>query len=76
MVSLAHTDLLAMLPVQWAEFPLTRDTLQTIRIREVLPASSIVVIRRPDLPLTPVAEHFCDLMKREVPTPVQTSPAT
>ena len=76
MVSLAHTDLLAMLPVQWAEFPLTRDTLQTIRIREVLPASPIVVIRPPDLPLTPAAEHFCDLMKREVPTPVQTSPAT
>ena len=67
MVSLAHTDLLAMLPVQWAEFPMTRDTLQTIRIREVQPAPAIVVIRRPDLPLTPAAEHFCDLMKREVP---------
>ena len=68
MVSLAHTDLLAMLPLQWAEFPLPRDTLQAIRIREVLPAPSIVVIRRPDLPLTPAAEHFCDLMQREVPT--------
>ena len=68
MVSLAHTDLLAMLPVQWAEFPMTCDTLQAIRIREVLPASSIVVIRRPDLPFAPAAEHFCDLMKREVPT--------
>ena len=68
MVPLAHTDLLAMLPLQWAEFPMTRDTLQAIRIREVLPAPSIVVIRRPDLPLTPAAEHFCDLMKREVPT--------
>jgi LysR family transcriptional regulator, regulator of abg operon len=68
MVSLAHTDLLAMLPVQWEEFPMTRDTLQTIRIREVLPAPAIVVIRRPDLPLTPAAEHFCDLMKRHVPT--------
>lgn len=68
MVALAHTDLLAMLPVQWEEFPMTRDTLQTIRIREALPAPAIVVIRRPDLPLTPAAEHFCDLMKRYVPT--------
>ncbi len=68
MVSLAHTDLLAMLPVQWEEFPMTRETLQTIRIREVLPAPAIVAIRRPDLPLTPAAEHFCDLMKRHVPT--------
>ena len=74
MVSLAHIDLLAMLPVQWAEFPLTRDTLQTIRIREVLPASSIVVIRRSDLPLTPAAEHFCDLIKREAPAPAPTTP--
>lgn len=68
MVSLAYTDLLAMLPVQWDEFPMTRDALQTIRVREVLPAPAIVVIRRPDLPLTPAAEHFCDLMKRHVPT--------
>ena len=67
MVSLAHTDLLAMLPIQWEEFPMTRDTLQAIRIREALPAPAIVVIRRPDLPLTPAAEHFCDLMKRHVP---------
>ena len=67
MVSLAHTDLLAMLPVQWEEFPMTRGILQSIRIREVLPAPSIVVIRRPDLPLTPAAEHFCDLMKRHTP---------
>ena len=67
MVSLAHTDLLAMLPVQWEEFPMTRDTLETIRIREVLPAPSIVMVRRPDLPLTPAAEHFGVLMTRHVP---------
>ena len=72
MVSLVDTDLLAMLPVQWAEFPMTRDTLQTIRIREVLPAPAIVIIRRQDMPLTPAAEHFCDLMKREVPVTVPT----
>ena len=74
MVSLAHTDLLAMLPVQWTEFPMTRDTLQTIRIREVLPAPAIVIVRRPDLPLTPAAEHFCDLMKRGVPVTMPTVP--
>jgi len=67
MVALAHSDLLAMLPVQWEQFPMTRDTLQTIRIREVLPAPSIVLVWRPDLPLTPAAEYFCDLMKRAVP---------
>ena len=67
MVALAHSDLLAMLPVQWSEFPLTRDTLQTVRIRETLPAPAIVLVRRPDLPLTPAAEFMCDVLMRHGP---------
>jgi LysR family transcriptional regulator, regulator of abg operon len=68
MVALAHSDLLAMLPVQWEEFPLMRDNLQMIRIREVLPAPRIVLIRRPDLPLTPAAEFLCDVLLRYGPS--------
>jgi LysR family transcriptional regulator, regulator of abg operon len=68
MVALAHTELLAMLPVQWSDFPLTRDTLQVIKVREPLPAPAIVLVRRPDLPLTPAAEFFCDALLREGPT--------
>jgi LysR family transcriptional regulator, regulator of abg operon len=64
MVSLAHSDLLAMLPVQWGDFPLTRDTLQTIKVREVLPAPSIVIVQRPDYPLTPAAEFLTDVLRR------------
>jgi LysR family transcriptional regulator of abg operon len=67
MVALAHSDLLALLPVQWGEFPLTRDTLQTIRLGEVLPAPAIVLVRRPDLPLTPAAEFLCDVLMRHGP---------
>ncbi|MDB5897860.1 MAG: LysR family transcriptional regulator [Ramlibacter sp.] len=67
MVALAHSDLLAMLPVQWGEFPLTKDALQLIPVREPLPAPPIVCIRRPDLPLTPAAEHFLDLLLRHQP---------
>ncbi len=74
MVALAHSDLLAMLPVQWGEFPLTRDALQTIRIREVLPAPAIVLVQRPDLPLTPAAEFFCDVLRRYGPAGSGTSP--
>lgn len=66
-VTLAHSDVLAMLPVQWAEFPITRDSLAVIAVRETLPAPNIVLIRRPDLPLTPAAEHFCDTLMREAP---------
>jgi len=35
---------------------------------EVLPAPDIVLIRRPDLPLTPAGEHLVDLMLRSAPT--------
>ncbi len=71
MVALAHSDLLAMLPVQWGEFPLTRDALQTIRIRELLPAPAIVLVQRPGLPLTPAAEFFCDVLRRFGSAPEQ-----
>lgn len=67
MVALSSCDLLAILPTQWNEFPLTRDVLQVINIQEKLPAPDIVLIRRPDLPLTPAADHFCDLLKRYMP---------
>lgn len=67
-VALSSCDLLAILPAQWNEFPLTRNVLQVINIKEKLPAPDIVMIRRPDLPLTPAADHFCDLMKRYLPT--------
>jgi DNA-binding transcriptional LysR family regulator len=65
MVALAYSDLLAMLPVQWGEFPLTRDALQIIRIREPLPAPDIVLVRRRELPLTPAAEFLCDMLLRQ-----------
>jgi LysR family transcriptional regulator, regulator of abg operon len=65
MVALAYSDLLAMLPVQWGEFPLTCDALQLIRIREPLPAPDIVLVRRRELPLTPAAEFLCDMLMRE-----------
>ena len=64
LVALAHSDLLTMLPRQWAEFALTQHALQVIPVREKLSAPPIVFIRRADLPLTPAAEHLSDLLKR------------
>ena len=33
----------------------------------MLSAPAIVPIRRPDLPLTPAAEFFCDVLRRRGP---------
>lgn len=66
-VALAQTDLLAMLPKQWTSFAMTRDVLDVIPVREVLPAPAIVLVRRPDLPLSPPAEFFSDVLLRGLP---------
>ncbi len=61
---LLHSDLLAMVPVQWNEFALTRGLLTTIPVIEELAALPIVAIRRADLPLTPAGTHLLDLLRR------------
>ena len=39
LVSMAYSDLLMMLPVQWVKFPLWKDVLQQIHVQEPLPAA-------------------------------------
>ncbi len=64
MTCLLHSDLLAMVPVQWNEAALTRGLLTTIPVAEELSALPMVAITRTDLPLTPAATHLLDLLKR------------
>lgn len=62
--AVAYSDFLAMLPVQWAEFEVTRSAIDVIPIAEVLPAPPIRIVRRADLPLTPAAQYFSDMIVR------------
>ncbi len=62
MISLAYSDLLAMVPAQWTDFPLTAGVLAPVRIKEPLSAPPIVVVRRAGMPLTPAAQHLVDLL--------------
>ena len=64
MTCLMHTDLLAMVPVQWTQAALTCSLLTAIPVAEDLSAPPIVAIARADLPLTPAATHLLDLLKR------------
>lgn len=68
-VALLHSDVLALVPVQWTRFALTGRNLMPIRVAEALGAPPIVAIRRAGLPLTPAAEFFVDLMRRRAPRP-------
>ena len=68
-MALAYSDLLAMGPIQWTGLGPAMGILGRIRVREVLPAPTIVLIRRTDVPLTPAATYFLDLMLRGIPKP-------
>lgn len=63
--TLPYTDLLMMLPVQWLNDPLSRELLQQIKVIEPLPAPPVCIVQRAGLPLTPAAEYFCTLLRRE-----------
>ncbi len=63
---LSNTDFLAMVPKQWTEFEMTRKSLAEIKVKERLLAPSIALIKRADMPLTPAATHFLDLLRRAV----------
>ena len=65
LVTLANTDLLAMVPVQWLAFTPIANILQAIPVKEVLPAPAIVLIQRTGLPSTPAATYFVDLLRKE-----------
>ena len=61
-VTLMHSDLLAMVPMQWLDFAPSRGSLTHIPVREALPAPDIVLIRRAGAALTPAATFLLELM--------------
>ena len=64
LLAVTNSDLLTILPQQWLEFPAALNQLVALNIVQPLVAPPICIVRRRDLPLTPLAEHFCDLMRR------------
>lgn len=62
--ALLETDMLVMSPIQWVGVPMLKGLIVQVPIQEVIPAPSIVLIRRGAIPSTPAAEHLCDLMRR------------
>lgn len=65
MITVAATsDVLAMLPQQWLSFVRNSRLLVQIKVREELSAPAICIVSRSRLPLTPVAQHLCDLFRR------------
>ncbi len=64
MLAVVDSDLLTVLPQQWLEFPATAGRVTAFSAIPALPAPAICIARRLDVPLTPMAEYFYDLVHR------------
>ena len=64
LLAVANSDLLTVLPMQWLDFAPSREGLQTIGLVDSLYAAPICIVRRADVPLTPLAERLCDLTRK------------
>ena len=64
-MTLAHSDLLMMLPEEWARYPLWGHLFQAIQVKEQLATRPICIVQRTGVPLTPAADYFCDMVRRE-----------
>jgi LysR family transcriptional regulator of abg operon len=62
--TVAHSDLLMMLPVQWETSAPFAGLLTRIDVGEPIKAPAIGIVRRSALPLTPAGEYFCDMIRR------------
>jgi LysR family transcriptional regulator, regulator of abg operon len=63
MLTLLHSDVLAMMPVQFTEFVLVKKAITSIAVIETLPAPPIVLVRRAGFSLTPAADYFVELLR-------------
>lgn len=64
LVTLIHTDALAMMPVQWVEAPLVNGWLESITLEEEFAAPPIMLVQRTGLGMTPACEYFIHLVQQ------------
>ncbi|WP_293882105.1 LysR substrate-binding domain-containing protein [Sphingomonas sp.] len=62
-LALRDSDLLTVVPRQWLDVSMIADLIEPLTLPAIA-AAPIAIVRRQDLPLTPIAEHLCDLMRR------------
>ena len=63
MLAVAYSDLLTVVPRQWADLPVLKGVVEPLALPP-LAAAPIAIVRRLDMPLTPVAEYMCDMIRR------------
>ena len=62
-LAVADSDLLTVVPRQWLDLPLLAGVIAPLALPP-LAAAPIAIVRRQDMPLTPIAEYLCDMVRR------------
>ena len=64
LLAVASSDLLSAVPRQWLEMPALADRLHVMRQVGPIPAAPVCIVRQTGVPLTPIAEYLCDMIRR------------
>lgn len=64
LLSIANSDLLTILPMQWLDLSLADHRVSVIPVRDSFQAAPTCIIHRRELPLTPLAESFYDIVQK------------
>ena len=63
-LAVSSSDLLAMVPRQWLDLPALAERIHAVPVVPATEAPPISLVRQRGVPLTPMAEHFCEVMTR------------
>lgn len=66
LLAVSNSDLLTIVPERMLSPPISADLFSIIPVKEPLPAAPICLVKRHGVPLTPLAEYFCDMVRRAV----------
>jgi LysR family transcriptional regulator of abg operon len=61
---LTNSDVLTMAPIQWNRSQFANGLLGVINVREELSAAPLIAVSKSELPMTPAASYFLDLLRR------------
>ena len=64
MLAVSSSDLLTMAPRQWLEMPALAERICALPVVPTTDSPPTRLVRQRAIPLTPMAEHFCDIVHR------------
>jgi DNA-binding transcriptional LysR family regulator len=62
-LAIASSDFLAAAPREWLQMPGVSDIISVVPVAPELKSMPVCLVRQRNVPMTPMAEHLCNLMR-------------